>query len=62
MIPIVFWASFIPWPNENAAAETSWTFRKPRSSGSGRAFRKIQATARKKTKPRTTCRGAARGR
>ena len=38
MIPIVFCASFIPWPNENAAAETSWTLRNALSSGSGRAL------------------------
>src|SRR5512135_1928909 len=53
MIPIVFCASFIPCPNENAAAETSWTFRNPLSRGSGRALLKIHVTARKKQNPRT---------
>src|SRR5450830_718459 len=60
MMPIVFWASFIPWPNENAAAETSWIFRKPRSRGSGRTRRKIQVAARKKMKPRTNPRSGDR--
>ncbi len=53
MIPIVFCASFIPCPNEKAAAETSWTFRNPLSRGSGRARRKIHVTARKNRNPRT---------
>src|SRR5450759_4017324 len=60
MMPIVFWASFIPWPNENAAAETSWIFRKPRSRGSGRTRRKIQVAARKKMKARTNPRSGDR--
>src|SRR5450759_2916308 len=48
MMPIVFWASFIPWPNENAAAETSWTLRNPRSRGSGR----VRGGGRKGPPPR----------
>ena len=54
MMPIVFCASFLPCPSEKAAAETSWTLRKTRSTLSGRQLRKTQATPRaKKTKPRT---------
>ena len=60
MMPIVFWASFMPWPNENAAAETSWTFRKSAIEGLGSRVRKIQAAARKRMKPRTIPRSGER--
>jgi hypothetical protein len=47
MTPIVFWASFAPWPRLNAAAEASWPWRKPRLSRStSRLRRNVQKMAR----------------
>ena len=42
MMPIVFCASFVPWPSEYAAAERSWPRRKTRSTRRGEARRKSQ--------------------
>src|SRR5512141_825283 len=53
MMSIVCCASFIPCPNENAAAETSCTLPSALSSGSGLARRKIHVALRKKRKPRS---------
>ena len=35
MIPIVFWASLVPWPREYAAAEAIWRTRNVRSTRRG---------------------------
>ena len=32
MMPMVFWASLVPWERENAAAEPSWARRNQRST------------------------------
>ena len=45
MIPMVFWASLVPWLRLNAADETSWSARKYLSTIRGLARRKLQAVA-----------------
>ena len=45
MIPIVFWASLVPWDRENAAAEPSCALRNHRSTAPYGTFRKIHETA-----------------
>ena len=32
MMPMVFWASLVPWESENAAADPSWARRNQRST------------------------------
>ena len=44
MMPMVFCASFVPWPRLKAAEEASWPTRKNRSTRKGLAFRKTQDT------------------
>ena len=43
--PIVFWASWRPWPSARAAAETVWAIRKPRKTFCGFRLRKIHMIA-----------------
>src|SRR5262245_42753954 len=45
MMPIVFWASFRPWPSAMAAPDPIWSTRKPRLSGPGRARRNAHRIA-----------------
>ena len=35
MIPIVFWASFVPWESEKRLPEMIWPRRNPRDTGPG---------------------------
>ncbi len=45
MTPIVFCASWVPWPNAIVAADTIWPQRKPRLARTALAFRNIQSSA-----------------
>src|SRR3546814_11432562 len=51
MTPIVFWASWRPWPSAIAAAETVCAKRKPRCALEGLARRKIHMIAIITAKP-----------
>src|SRR5213594_3515018 len=51
MIPIVFWASLVPWPRLYAAAETSCSRRKSQSTRPGWASLKIHTVASIIAKP-----------
>lgn len=44
-MPIVFWASWRPWPSAMAAADTVCAIRKPRFVRCGPALRKIHMIA-----------------
>ena len=44
MMPMVFWASLVPWDSENAAAEPSCARRNHRSTDPYGTFRKIHET------------------
>ncbi len=37
MMPIVFWASFVPWASENIDPDRSCPMRYPRLTGPGRS-------------------------
>src|SRR5690349_6314408 len=52
MTPIVFWASWRPWPSAIAAAETVWATLKPRLARPGLARRNIHMIATIRAKPR----------
>ena len=51
MMPIVFWASLVPWESENAAAEPSWARRNQRSTEPYGVLWKIQETATMSAQP-----------
>ena len=53
MMPIVFWASLVPWDSENAAAEPSWARRNQRSTEPYGVLWKIQETAIMSAQPMT---------
>src|SRR5439155_13701411 len=55
MTPIVFWASFPPWPRLNAAAERSWVRRNPRFNRSIFRYRwNAHITATRMVNPRNS--------
>ena len=53
MMPMVFWASLVPWPRLKAAEEASWPTRKNLSTRWGRTRRKTQDTPTIRIAPTT---------
>ena len=54
MMPIVFWASFMPCPKLYSAAESNWPLRKSESTRAGRNWWKIAVMTKPTTKPSNT--------
>ena len=52
MMPIVFWASFVPWPRLYAAADTSWSRRNTRSASAGLAVTRLRIPTTMNATPR----------